>query len=131
MITSGIFFKNFQIKRKTSSLKKDLKSLFEENNNVIQSLNKNYKDNFKKKNLRILKKIKDVRLIGMGGSSLGTKAIYSFLKSKIKKNFLFQDNLNANSKINEKKKYLNLVVSKSGNTIETIINANIYIKKKR
>ena len=130
MITSGIFFKNFQIKRKTSSLKKDLKSLFEENNNVIQSLNKNYKDNFKKKNLRILKKIKDVRLIGMGGSSLGTKAIYSFLKSKIKKNFLFQDNLNANSKINEKKKYLNLVVSKSGNTIETIINANIYIKKK-
>ena len=30
----------------------------------------------------------------------------------------------------KKKKYLNLIVSKSGNTIETIANSNIYIKKK-
>ena len=29
-----------------------------------------------------------------------------------------------------KKKYTNLIVSKSGNTIETIVNANIFIKKK-
>jgi len=130
MITSGIFLKNFQIKEKTSAIKKNLKNLFSENNNVIQSLNKNYKDNFKKKKLKIFNKIKDVRLIGMGGSSLGAQAIYSFLKFKIKKNFLFQDNLRNNSKIYEKKKYLNLVISKSGNTTETIINANIFIKKK-
>ena len=29
--------------------------------------------------------IKDLRLIGIGGSSLGTQAIYSFLKHKVKK----------------------------------------------
>ena len=29
----------------------------------------------------------------MGGSILGTQAIYDFLKHKIKKNFLFIDNL--------------------------------------
>ena len=29
----------------------------------------------------------------MGGSILGAKAIYDFLKYKIKKNFLFIDNL--------------------------------------
>ena len=66
----------------------------------------------------------------MGGSSLGTQAIYDFLNHKIKKNFSFLDNLQPNLKNNEKKKYLNLIVSKSGNTIETIANSNIYIKKK-
>ena len=29
----------------------------------------------------------------MGGSTLGTQAIYDFLKNKIKKNFFFIDNL--------------------------------------
>ena len=33
-------------------------------------------------------------------------------------------------KIFNKKKYTNLIISKSGNTIETIVNANILIKKK-
>ena len=66
----------------------------------------------------------------MGGSILGTQAIYDFLKYKIKKNFIFINNLNF-EKINyEKKKYTNLIVSKSGNTIETIVNSNIIIKKK-
>ena len=66
----------------------------------------------------------------MGGSSLGANAIYDFLKKKIKKNFLFFDNLQNNTKIKNKKKYTNLIISKSGNTIETIVNANILIKKK-
>ena len=64
----------------------------------------------------------------MGGSILGTKAIYDFLNHKVKKKFIFFDNLQNSSKKN-KKKFVNLVVSKSGNTIETIINANILIKK--
>ena len=34
----------------------------------------------------------------MGGSSLGTQAIYDFLKHKIKKNFEFLDNLKPNKK---------------------------------
>ena len=34
----------------------------------------------------------------MGGSSLGSQAIYDFLKHKINKNFEFFDNLSTNSK---------------------------------
>jgi len=60
---------------------------------------------------------------------LGTQAIYSFLKKKIKKNFFFVDNLSSITNIN-KKKITNIVISKSGNTIETIVNSNILIKKK-
>ncbi len=66
----------------------------------------------------------------MGGSSLGSKAIYDFLNFKIKKNFLFIDNLQTSTKADKKKNYTNLIISKSGNTIETIINANILIKPK-
>ena len=64
----------------------------------------------------------------MGGSSLGTQAIYNFLKHKIKKIF-YSLIIYFQIKITKRKKYLNLVVSKSGNTIETIINSNIYKKK--
>ncbi len=130
MIKSKIFFKNFKIKKKTSDIKKILKNFIEKNDHVLQSLGKNYKDNFKKKNLKFYKNYKDIRVIGVGGSSLGTKAIYSFLKNKIKKNFRFIDNLTPKIRRDKKKKFLNIVVSKSGNTIETIINANVYINKK-
>ena len=65
----------------------------------------------------------------MGGSILGTKAIYFFLKHKIKKNFTFVDNLQNKKKNKEKNKFLNLIVSKSGNTIETVVNSNILLKK--
>jgi glucose-6-phosphate isomerase len=65
----------------------------------------------------------------MGGSSLGAQAIYDFFKDKVKKNFFFVNNLKARSdKII--KNEVNLIVSKSGNTIETIVNSNILIKKK-
>ena len=63
----------------------------------------------------------------MGGSTLGTQAIYDFLKHKIKKNFFLLIILKKGKE--KKKKSLNLIVSKSGNTIETIINSNILIKK--
>jgi glucose-6-phosphate isomerase len=66
----------------------------------------------------------------MGGSTLGAQAIYDFLKKKIKKNFIFVDNLNAFKNNKAKKNLNNLIISKSGNTTETIVNANILIKKK-
>ena len=66
----------------------------------------------------------------MGGSSLGTQAIYDFLKFKIKKNFSFVDNLQPIQKNVKGKKFVNLIISKSGNTIETIANSNVLIKKK-
>ena len=130
MLTSGIKLKNFKTKVKIQSVKKKLDHLIKENNHVIQSLCNNYKDSFKKKQISKYKKSVDFRLIGMGGSSLGAQTIFSFLKHKIKKNFLFVDNLMSNSKINRKKIFTNLIISKSGNTIETIVNSNILINNK-
>ena len=64
----------------------------------------------------------------MGGSTLGAESIYSFLGNKIKKKFDFINNLNSNNHI-PKKKYVNLIISKSGNTLETITNSNIFTEK--
>ena len=130
MITSGIFFKNFQIPKKSLKIKKKLEKFIAENNSIAQSLKRNYQDFFKKKELKKYKSFKNIRVIGMGGSSLGTEAIYDFLKYKIKKNFFFINNLNPRLKKENNKKILNLIVSKSGNTIETIVNSNILVKKK-
>ena len=129
MITPGIFFKNFNLKKNTSIIKRKLYFIFKKNDPLIQSLGRNYKDSFNKKNLQKYNKFKKLRVIGMGGSSLGAHAIYDFLKKSIKKEFTFVNNLRP---LNEKKndKFLNLVVSKSGNTLETIINSNIFINKK-
>ena len=66
----------------------------------------------------------------MGGSTLGAQAIYDFLKPNIKKNFEFIDNLQPIRKKKDNKNYTNFIISKSGNTIETIANSNILIKKK-
>ena len=129
MLTKGINFVNFKIKKKSSLVKKNLISILKSKNEVVNSLSQNYKNNFTKKLLHKYKKKIDYRVIGMGGSSLGTQTIYDFLKHKIKKNFVFADNLQT-AQIKEKKKYTNLIVSKSGNTIETVVNANILIKKK-
>ena len=47
----------------------------------------------------------NLELIGMGGSILGfSKAIYDFLKDKIKKKFLFFDNLKKKKEKKNKKK---------------------------
>ena len=66
----------------------------------------------------------------MGGSSLGTQTIYQFLSKKIKKKFLFFDNLQTTYNKDKKKKFTNLIISKSGNTIETILNSNVLLNKK-
>ena len=130
MFNKNIDFKNFQIKRKTKYIKKKLELLIKENNQILKSLSKKYKNSFDKKKLNNYKKFSNYRIIGMGGSSLGAQAIYDFLKHKIKKNFLFINNLQTNNKFINAKKYTNLIISKSGNTIETIVNANVLIKKK-
>ena len=67
----------------------------------------------------------------MGGSALGAEAIHDFLKKKIKKNFKFVNNLNNSGDYFQNKNVnLNLIISKSGNTLETIVNSNTLIKKK-
>lgn len=130
MISQNISFKNFKIKNKNQKFKQKLISILSEENEVINSLKKSYKNSYKKKLINKFKKSKNFRLIGMGGSILGTNTIYEFLKDKIKKNFIFIDNLQAKEKKSEKKKFTNLIVSKSGNTLETIVNTTLYLKKK-
>ena len=129
MLTSGINFFNFKKKIKNQNIKKNFLNLVKDNIPVIQSLSKNYKDKFDKKFLKKIKNNKNYRLLGMGGSTLGAQAIYQFFGNRVKKNFEFIDNLQSN-RTNDKKKYTNLIISKSGNTIETIVNVNILIKKK-
>ena len=127
MLTSNILFKNFKRNKKNLKLNKKLFSLLNDKNEVLSSLSKNYKDSFDSKILNKYKKNNDFRVIGMGGSTLGTQTIYQFLNEKIKKNFSFIDNLKIEK--NNKKKRVNLIISKSGNTIETIVNANLLVNK--
>jgi len=129
MLTKNISFKNFKVKKNNSKIKSIFSSLIKEKNEVLLSMSKNYKNSFNNKIINKYKNNYNFRVIGMGGSTLGTQAIYDFLENKIKKKFSFLDNLQANKERNEKKKITNLIVSKSGNTIETIVNSNIFIKK--
>ena len=92
-------------------------------------MSQDYKSSFNKIFLHKYRKSDNYRIIGMGGSTLGAQTIYDFLNNRIKKNFIFTDNLKANPH-EDKKKFTNLIISKSGNTIETIVNANILIKRK-
>jgi glucose-6-phosphate isomerase len=94
---------------------------------TLNVLSKNFKFNFDKQDLKEFKNFKTIVLIGMGGSILGTEAINNFLKKKIKKNFYFLDNIDHNKISNFRKKEnfkktLFIIISKSGNTVETLSN---------
>ncbi|WP_415308152.1 SIS domain-containing protein [Candidatus Pelagibacter sp. Uisw_099_02] len=131
MITKSIFFKNFRLKTNNKSIKKDLKLLIKKNDDILHSLSTKYKNSYSKKTILSLKKYFHIKIIGMGGSILGAEAIYDFLKHKVKKNFYFINNLKSKNNLNNKKnKSLSIIISKSGNTLETISNTNIYLKNK-
>ena len=131
MFSKNITFINFKnkkiknIKAKINNLKK-----YEwlKNYPLLKSFTKSFKYSYSKKDINKYKFYKDFRLIGMGGSILGTEAIYQFLRHKIKKNFYFHNNLIP--QIKNLKKMPNIVVSKSGETLETISNFNIILKNK-
>ena len=131
MITKSIFFKNFKLKTNNKSIKKDLKLLIKKNDDILHSLSTKYKNSYSKKTILSLKKYFHIKIIGMGGSILGAEAIYDFLKHKVKKNFYFINNLKIKNNLNSRKnKSLSIIISKSGNTLETISNTNIYLKNK-
>ena len=130
MLTSRINFINFKQQKKNKKIKQLLNETLKNRNEVVQSLDKKYKNSYKINKLRKFKTSKNFKIIGMGGSTLGAQAIYDFLKPKIKKNFEFIDNLQPIRKKKDNKNYTNFIISKSGNTIETIANSNIFIKKK-
>ena len=107
-----------------------------ENNEIplLESFKKDYEFEFTNPIINKFYKYKNIIVIGVGGSILGTKAIYSFLEKKIKKKLFFFDNLDPNlnlkyKKIKNIKNSCFIVVSKSGNTLETIANlATIFSK---
>ena len=87
MLIKDNFFKNYFLN--SSSYKKNLKKtkfffnsfITELKNNeipLLESYNKNYEFNFSKRMVKKFSKYKNVIVIGMGGSILGTKSIYSF-----------------------------------------------------
>ena len=98
---------------------------------LLKSLCSNYKYDVTKKNLKKLKKYKSYNLIGMGGSILGAQAIYDFLDKKIKKKFNFYNNLQSNIKFSNNGKKLNIIISKSGNTLETFANLNLILSQQK
>ena len=127
MLTKNINFNNFPYKKKNN-----IKNIFHENKKnyflgkeqLLLSLSDRYKYSFDLKKISKLKKFSIYRIIGMGGSVLGAEAIYNFLKFKIKKKFIFLNNLKSGVNKKFKKNILNLIISKSGNTLETIANLN-------
>ena len=135
MLSNNIFIKNFKKKKTPEKLKRLYKNLISESSNkqsLLNSFTKSFSYSFDKKKISKFKKYSTFQVYGMGGSSLGAKAIYDFLNTKIKKNFYFFDNLDAkNKKIKKNKKTLSIIISKSGNTLETIVNENIFSSKNK
>ena len=127
MLTSNIKFKNFNIS-KFKNLKNFKNEKWFKKIRLFESLKLNYKYSYTKEQIKKINKNKNFRLIGMGGSTLGAEAIYQFLNHKIKKKFIFINNLNSKLNNYEKKiKATNIIISKSGNTLETIVNSNALV----
>jgi len=143
MINKNIFFKNISFKSKRyltnlnrtkfffKSLKEDIHHL---ETPLLKSFEKDYILDFDREVVKKFSKYKNIIILGMGGSVLGSQAIYSFFKKKIKKKVFFFDNLDFNiisnfEKIKNIKSSCFVVVSKSGNTLETITNFSFILSK--
>ena len=139
MIKEDNFFINSRvINQNIKKTKKIFNSFKEEFNSgkisFLESCTKDYKFEFSSRVIKKYSKYKNIIIIGMGGSILGTKSIYSFLKQKIKKEVFFFDNLDLNlyseyKKIKSLKNSCFIVISKSGNTLETLTNLNTIFSK--
>ena len=129
-LSKNIYLKNFNNKKKNSIIINYFKEIIKNKNSTIRSLTKDYKNNYKIKKFLKFKKFSKINLIGMGGSILGAKSIYSFLNHRIKKKFNFIDNLSFRKR-DLSSNSLNLIISKSGNTLETIANSNVIINKNK
>ncbi len=122
----NIIFTKFKDKINFNQRKRLLNIINKINNTTWPKFLTSFKENYKYSyNYKLIKKYKtynSINIIGMGGSALGSRAIYNFLKKKIKKTVNFLDNLNLKKKQSKHNKSLNIIISKSGNTLETIVN---------
>ena len=133
MLTQNINFSKFGEKKNYFKTKIFIKKILQKysKDKFFQSLSNKYIYSFSKKKILKYKKFKNYNIIGMGGSSLGIEAIYNFLSFKIKKKIYFYNNIDSNKFLEKKKnKILNIIISKSGNTLETITNFSILNNKK-
>ena len=130
MLAEKIKIKPFKYKKKNKNIFKFITELLHKKSELISSLGTGYKDQYNFQKIVSKHNKQNVRIFGVGGSSLGAKAIYLFLKKKIKKKFFFIDNLGENFSFKKNENFLDLVISKSGNTLETIVNLNLYNKTK-
>ena len=80
MLTKNINFKNFNKKFNNKKLKKYLKNILSENNEILKSLTSNYKYQYDNYLIKKFKNEKAFSVIGMGGSIIGVQAIHNFLK---------------------------------------------------
>ena len=78
LINSVKLKKNFE--KSLAEVRKNLKN----KKNLFESFSKDFKLNFKLKELDKFKKFQRIIVIGLGGSILGAESIHHFLKSKIK-----------------------------------------------
>ena len=135
MFTKNIKFKNF-IRKKNPKTNKILRNIIKdkallEKYPLLNSLTKKFQYSYKKKNIKSFKSYSKVNLIGMGGSIIGAESIYNFLKHKVNKKFFFYNNLQFKNIPKTNEKNINLVISKSGNTLETVSNFNLLLQKQK
>ena len=130
MISKNILFSSFHKKKnKNKSIDKKLSKVkWIEQYPLLKSFTENYTYSYNKSIIKKYIKSKKIRIVGMGGSSLGSKSIYSFLKKKIKKKIIFLDNLKP--QLTKENNCTNIVISKSGDTLETISNFKVLSKEK-
>ena len=87
MFTKNINFSNFKFKSNLSKKKNLLKKINNKNIFIelplLRSLTKDYQMGYDRSLIKSLKNYKKINLIGMGGSILGTQAIYDFFKQNV------------------------------------------------
>ena len=74
------FKKNIKLTKKAFSLLNN--DIYNSELPLLKSFDKSYEFDFSTDTIKKFSKYKNIILIGMGGSILGTKSIYSFLKKK-------------------------------------------------
>ena len=82
-----------RLSRKFDKIFLEIRDDIKNKTKTLNVLDRDFKFNFKIKDLKKFKKFKTIAIIGMGGSILGSEAIYSFLEKKIKKKVYFFNDL--------------------------------------
>ena len=132
ILKDNILSKNLNNKMSSKMSKKyekivsNIKNEINDTKKTLNVLNKSFRFSFKPKEIHKFNKFKKIAFVGMGGSILGAEAIHNFLRKKIKKQIYFFNNLDEQQVKEFKKENLStilfIIISKSGETVETLSN---------